>query len=824
MSVPEALDVHDVDDDEPDLLRAIAEAADEEAALAALYELSWEILHQGTVYPHTAPAARQLAELLPATGGLLRGYIVDLLGDLAHSYDLDPGDPIRAEVLAAVTEQVDRILPLLADAHPWTRYAAAYALSGCPQRKAGVEPALRQRWAEEADPRVRAGLVMAVTALDRRTDLVEEALAPGQPAAVRAGAVLAIVQSGRRWPGKRAVAAVREAWRDGDPFAVAGADSDQRWQPKAFYAGALEDLLDRLGPAERPPIVAALLDSPDPKVRAEAAMQAGDAIGESRSVRGPLTHVLIPSLTDPDPLVRLAAAEAIRRAGPAAADAADALAAVVERHAETHSHERHAETHTHARDDKGHERHAGTYDDAHDAHDGTHSHERDDAHDEAAGQALAALFELGDPRAARHLPAFIRSGAAADDIGASLAAAGTPATAELLDAVRHRLSVLTTEPPAAKRHIDVLRSRPGHAHYSDSELTTLLILVTSWGPAAAPLVTELTNLLRTGRCGERILHTLAAIGPAAIPALPALEAHAEAIRSDSDDDFDDDPDNDPDDDDDPDDHHDHDDHDDGGDDDDDDEDSDEDSDDDDDSDYDPELMAVAHARWRITGDPEPAIDEAWRHLGARGAVDLLEQIGAPARRLVPQIRQAHPGWLETSEWYNSERIDASRMVWQWTGDPALASAIVRVFFDIRVGSGWSFGRIEAAILAVELGEHAAIPDVTELATGGHGSYAQQVRACRALWRLTGDPGPGLPAMLKHMMTADYAPTADSWTLVLDLLAELGPAAAPVLGSLKKHAERDETIARPGAVGNPGHADDQIRAAIRTTVQAIEAAA
>ncbi|WP_162908400.1 HEAT repeat domain-containing protein, partial [Allorhizocola rhizosphaerae] len=538
--------------------------------------------------------------------------------------------------------------------------------------------------------------------------------------AVRAGAVLAAVQSGRRWPGKRAVEAVRAAWRDGDPFAAG--DGDQ-WQPTVFLLEALEDLLDRLAPADRAPIVAALLDSPDPQVRKRAAMQASTAIGESRSVREPLTDVLIPALTDADPHVRLAAADAIRRAGPLGAHAADALAAVVDR-----------------------------YD------------------DEAAGQALAALVELGDPRAAQRLPEWIRSGTAADDIGAALIEAGTPITAELLDAVRFRLGALFVEQPR-QRHIDVLRSVPGRGQYGDSECTTLLMLVQSWGPAAAPAVEQLVELLRADRLAERVINTLAAIGPGAAAALPALRAHADKVRRNRD--------------------------------------------------RDQELLAVARACWRLTRDPEPAIDEAWRGV-KRGNIGgdpiaLLDEIGDPVRRLLPAIQAALPTWMANCEWYHSDRLALTRMVWQWTGDPTPALSYSHVFLGLDMGG---YGRIEAAILAGELGDTTSVAALIQVASE-HGSYAQRVRACRALWRLTGDPNPGLSALLKSMTTADYAPTKGSWAPVLDLLAELGPIAAPFVPQLKRLAERDATVARPGGAENPGHTDEQTRAAIRATIKKID---
>lgn len=702
------------DESIPDLLRTIA-AADEPTAIDAFHDLQWEILHQGTVYSATAPVVPFLAELLAVVGPTLRAGIVHVLGDLAHAYEIDPAERERVEVRAAVTAEVDRLLPLLGHDDPWTRYVAAYALSGCPDRAGDIQEGLRRRWAVETDARVRAGVVMAAAELDRRSTLVSAGLAADQAPVVRAAAVLAAVRTGRRWPGAKAVAAVQDAWRDGDPFA---GDDDGQWGPPDWYPEAMEDLLDTLQPTDQVPILTALLNSGDPDVRMRAAVHAGTAIGLRRSLRGPLSRILVPSLDDADPRVRLAAADAIRRAGRAAAHAADALAVAAGRD------------------------------------------------DEAGGQAVAALAELGDRRAGERVPAHLRAGTAADDLGIVLAAAGAPATPELLDAVRHRLAALAGNPPD-RRDIATIQDLRRQIHHTDPEPLGLLRLVRAWGPAAAPAVGELVSLLRSGRAGTEAANALAAIGPAAAHALPRLPAREPLGDS---------------------------------------------------AEHDETQLALARARWRLTGDPRPAVEEAWRHLTDDGAdsaaIALLIEIGAPARGLLPRMREARAAWLtEIPEWYQSERVAVARLMWEWTGDPGEALPVARQFLDHLDPDLVGYGPVEAAILAVDLGQTDAVATLTDMLADGGRPFDQWLRAHRALWGLTGDPDLVLPSLTERI-TAEDPPGAEPWTQLLRLLAELGPAAAPILPTLREIADRDEHIVTFWPGQTPGVVDEQLRATIR----------
>ncbi|MEO3742033.1 hypothetical protein [Plantactinospora sp. B5E13] len=260
-------------DDVPGLLRRVA-GPDEEDAVHALYELRASVLHQGNVCSATAPVVPFLGALLADPATTFPDGIAHLLGDMADI--VDPDDPVLAALRAAVTAEVDRLLPLLAAPEQWTRLAAGYALGNCPGRADDILPALYHRWAVETDPQVRGGLVISAAALDPETALLAEALVGGQPAPVRAAAALAAARRAGPWPGTPAVEAVRAGWADGDPwFDRTPVEDGYAVGPYLWNWDPIEDLLDRLGPADRPAVVTALLGSADPAVRAKAAEYAG---------------------------------------------------------------------------------------------------------------------------------------------------------------------------------------------------------------------------------------------------------------------------------------------------------------------------------------------------------------------------------------------------------------------------------------------------------------------------------------------------------------------------------------------------------------------
>lgn len=664
--------------DVPDLLRRMA-GTDETDVITAQEELRARILHQGSVCTATAPTVPFLGALLT---GAHPGGIAHLLGDMA-----DIRDPDLADLRAAVTAQVDRLLPLLSAADGYTRQVTAFALAHCPGRRPEIIPALRERWTTEPEPAVRGSLVIAIVTLDPGTDLLGEALAEHQPPGVRAGAAIAAGRAGR-WS-EYAVAAVRAGWAERDPWF----DRDDDEWPESSEVGypwdwdPIDDLLAHAG---QPSTVAALLASAHPAVRKKAAQLGGGVAGESRSLREPMAAALTPALADPDPRVRAAAAWGIHRAGALP----EALATL-------------------AHHDTG----------------------------EAGDIALVALVERGDPRARDLLPARL-TGAVAN--------AGPPVHPEHLDAVRQRLATLPADAPF-DMDAQIARLRAGERPVSyDAERRALVELLASWGPDAAPAVPELTTLLTENQAIPAVAKALTAIGPAAIAAVPALRDHAANL-------------------------------------------------------------AAVTALWRLTGDPEPAVETAADLLdtGELSVVELIAEIGDPARRLLPRMRERLAGDPGTSQYDQSRHVTLARLVWQWTGDTAAALAAAQAVMT----DGWPAPRAEAADLAAELGDPTAIGILRTVLTD-HDKWAR-LPAVQALWRHTGDAE---TSTLAEILTS--RPNERLLRETLDTLTGFGPAARPALPTLRALANQDATVVYYDANDNVAALDEAARTAIRATIAAI----
>jgi hypothetical protein len=699
--------------DVPGLLRRIG-GVDEEDVVQALEELRGCILHQGSVCSATAPAVPFLGELLAEAGTRCRGGIAHLLGDMAAIRD--PDERVLQELRAAVTAEAGRILPLLGDDDPGTRLLAAYALAQCPGRATEVLTALRERWAVEDEPLVRANLVIAATTLDPHTELLAEALADHEPPATRAGAALAAARTPTPWPGLAAVDAVRAGWANGDPWSEHD-DIDVsypwNWDP-------IDDLLGPLDPADGLAVVTALLASTDPTVRAMAAGRGGGLARRFRSARRPVVDLLATVLIDTAPQVRAAAVRAIRQAGPAATteDVADALAALVEPH-----------------------------------------HEADDT---AAGAAMDILIEIGDPRWRHHLPAWIAAGTAATDTGAVLAAVGTPADPDLLDAVRRRLTTLPDDIPFdVEAHIARLRAgeRPEPPVSHADERMALLGLLATWGADAAPAVPELTALLHARQSVAAVADTLTAIGATAEPATPVLGVLAAESEG-------------------------------------------------------RERLAAARALWQLGGDPAPALAAAVHEIETDGwtreAVVLLGDLDRSARHLLPRLRAALAHGPPPSLPGQRGQLALARLVGDWTGEPGAALPSVQAVLQ----QGWPEARVAAADVAVGLGDPTALDVLRTALTDPDVNVWTQLDAARALWRHTGEPGP-LVAPLVAVVTG--RPRLEDLRSALDLLAALGPAAGAALPTLRHLAEQDETVVAFSTADDHGTLDEAARRALRATL-------
>jgi HEAT repeat protein len=371
----------------PEVIRAVA-SADEDEADAAVDELFGSVFHQGTVFSAAVAAVPFIAELALAPEVHHRSLLVYLLGAMA-----DPAEAYGTEVgavRAAVTAEVPRLLPLLADPDPGVRETAAYTLAQCPDMAGPTVAELRQRWAVEDVPLVRASLLGALGHLDP-TGCAGLLSALGDPhPAVRAAAALAIASAGLPWPG-HATAGVISAYGDLDPLrGWVWAESD-----------SLDKLLERFDDIGDVPatVLGALVHAPSAQVRTEAAGAVSHLNRLRRSAPARLVPLLSPLLSDDDEMVRLAAAGAVRTAGSAGALVSEDLAALA------------AASPLRAESDR-----------------------RD-----PAVEALRTLIQLGDPRWREPLLTAWRTGQAPYDAGELLSQAGVAFDPELLAAVRERL-------------------------------------------------------------------------------------------------------------------------------------------------------------------------------------------------------------------------------------------------------------------------------------------------------------------------------------------------------------------------------------------------
>lgn len=161
--------------DVPDWIRTLA--AGGPPAERAAGEFSAALHHQGSYFPATPVAVPYLVDALRQPGAA-RVTILYLLAELsaAHIEDVEIGfDPYTfrsdndyfdypeaQKSIAAVRAGYATYLPLLGDADPSVRAAAAYLIVGCPDATAPARSDLLARVHTEPDPVVRASHVLAL--------------------------------------------------------------------------------------------------------------------------------------------------------------------------------------------------------------------------------------------------------------------------------------------------------------------------------------------------------------------------------------------------------------------------------------------------------------------------------------------------------------------------------------------------------------------------------------------------------------------------------------------------------------------------------------
>jgi hypothetical protein len=303
--------------DTPGLLRQ-AGSEDSEVASEAVSDLHGSIFHQGTVYPATVTAVPFLAEL--AAGAANRrdefAWMLGMLADDRHAYGA-----AFARVRAAVTAQLEPLVALLDDADPQVREAAAYATA-----KAGVtaEP-LWRRWAVEDDPAARATLALALGEVDSAAaeTVLGDAALHGDPQ-VSVAAAVALLRAGLDWP-------------EGMIPALVAAIDDDAAVTWAWARGAewSEELVAAPSTPAAVAVVEHMLRSGNPRTRKSGLWALSARCDARRSAPPVFVPLVAPLLDDPDPDVRGRVMDVLRQAGAAAGQFADVVADVAGRFPDT---------------------------------------------------------------------------------------------------------------------------------------------------------------------------------------------------------------------------------------------------------------------------------------------------------------------------------------------------------------------------------------------------------------------------------------------------------------------------------------------------------
>ncbi|WP_153449695.1 hypothetical protein [Streptomyces smaragdinus] len=440
-------------EDVPDLLRALT-GEDEEEAEEALEELWSSIVHQGTVYPATVEAVPFLARL--AAAGCCTTSLLGMLAVAAEGSD---------DCCAAVGAQLPLLLPLLEAPEAEVRRAAIWAVGRT--EEAGAAEAVGRRYRGEPDGSVRAELLSALIRLDPAggTELIAEALDPGEPAELRLAAVLAGLEAGVPWSAEQHAALLAVLPANG--LLEPGLDEGRDAPLAAVCSALLERDTDKDRAAAFGLLTAALGDARE-DVREEALWAADDAVTASRSAPGVLLPLLAPVLDGPTP-----SAAAMRLLLRLAESLDDSLVEPLVRLA------------------------AGEGD--------------------LADQALTVLVRAAPERAAPLLAARL-----ADRPGALRTAAGLegafPFSGELLAAVRELLASTPERRPDEPLYAMTQRhNQPIH----------LALLLGQWGERAAPALPELLAALgRASLVVPKVLAGLALEGAARTAAVDALRAAA----------------------------------------------------------------------------------------------------------------------------------------------------------------------------------------------------------------------------------------------------------------------------------------------------------
>ncbi|WP_433789026.1 hypothetical protein [Actinoplanes sp. CA-252034] len=622
-------------------------------------ELHSTIWHQGTVYAVTVAAVPFLVELATTDGVHERAELLHTIGGLS-----DPEHAFGAEqeaVRAAIVARLDLLAGRLGDPDPAVRAAAADAVGRC----APDAGALRVRWEVETDPVVRAVLLTAIARHGHIDLLRTAALTEGGPVPAAAG--LAYARSGLALPPETVA-----------PIAASIAAGDGR---------TIGEILRLLDASSAGALGEALATADAPAGRLLLARALTGRFHASRAARWELMPLLRRLLNDPEETVVAAAADAAVHAGPAAAAVADDLARLAASPAGRAPGSR-----------RPSDRSGGILSGS----GGVFDRGGLPSFPQPAADALSVLVRLGDPRWRDPLLAAWEAGfqTSADPLLAAYAPAFDPVA---LAGVRRRIRALLD------------------AGVTGNPVIHAVLALTGWGPDAAPAIPELIAALPVADAATCTV--LAAIGPAAHEALPALRETGD--------------------------------------------------------------IRAGHAVWKLTGDAGPLVTAAadaldrWPLDRLTYELGMVADAGEAAAPLAGRLRAASAdagaagGPLRGA----SAGADAGAAGGESRGADAGADAGA-AGGALQVAAGADAGSADSAVWVAAGGADAG--------SAGGGVWVPEVgvdarlAAARVVWRATGDPAVVLPAI-------EAALAADGWSVAraARVAAEVAPAAGHLRPALRK---------------------------------------
>jgi hypothetical protein len=585
---------------------------DAETAYEGRDDFCSSIWHQGTVYPVTVVAVPFLVELASTPGVHRRDILLHMIGALCDPKQTNGTD--AHAVRAAIAGHSDMLLPQIANPDPHIRECAAYAVAWCGPH---TREALLAHWSIEDDLQVTSSLLLGLALHGGATDSAERlwTAATSGPFPVPAAAALALARARLPFP-PEAIAPIATAYT-----------ATNKWRSPWAAGDGSSEVLNRVDRATADALIAAMTGSESagrpaqragraaatPAARRHAAEAMVERMRSSRSAPAELMPRLRELLADTHQEVRAAAVRAVAHAGTPAAAVVDNLVRI-------------------AAGDK-----------------------RD--HAAPANTASGILIRLGDPRWR-------------DPLLAEWAAGRDPAAVGLFDEYVPAFDpdVLT----AARRRLATQVDKG----LSGNPVIALVVLLTAWGPAAAPAVPELIKALPAAPWATPF--ALAEIGAAALPAVPTLRAAAERGE-----------------------------------------------------------VRAGHAVLRLTGDGGPLVAAAKALVDAdrrriAWELDLVADAGPAAAPLLPALRERLTGSAAPIFPDRDEQIAAARMVWRVTG--SATDVLPTVEAVLRAGEA---PLRSATKLVAEMAPTAGAELVPALRSVLDNTYGG-IEAARALWRFGTD--------------------------------------------------------------------------------------